>query len=619
MGNTLHIDLSHNRVREETLDVSMADLFVGGRGIAAAMLFRETIPRVGAFEPANKLVIATGPLTGTIIPSTPKFCIASKCPANGSYGFSMASGFFGPMMKFAGYDSIIIGGHAEHPVYLWIQNEKTEIRDASSMWGLDTDDAQSAIRKELNNPKVEVTAIGPAGENMVSFACVITGDRACGRCGIGAVFGSKNLKAVVVYGDEDVPVANQDETRNVAREMMGKITSHEFTNTYRKYGTSWLVRYTRERGILPFRNFGESGALEAASGIDEDAFRKFVVKDSACHGCPIACVKTTRNTDGTYSQANTQGPQYESIWALGPQCGVDSMNAIIAANERCNQLGLDTISVGNIVGFVMECCEKGAMRKPEDLERDLRFGDHGMLMKLISMIANRSGFGRDLASGVEFLAKKIGASSYAMQVKGLEMPGYDVRATPGMGLAYATSPRGACHMRAWTIAKELDGEYELYSTKGRPALVARMQNERAMFDSTGLCYFITRAIPFEMCSRAISAVTGSELNETVSRKIGERIFNIERLLLARDGIRRRDDNLSERFFTEPLPSGPHKGQKLSRQSFEKMKDEYYEIRGWNVTSGIPTREKMRELGLEAYEDSPFLISGMRNPMSHRIG
>jgi len=598
VGKILRVNLTLGKSQAEALNPKLAEQFVGGRGLAAKLLSTEIAPGIDPLSPENKLIIMTGPLTGTITPSTPKFVMTTKSPLTKIYGFTMISGFFAQALKAAGYDGIIIEGVAAEPKYLWINNGKAELKKAEHIWGLATDDSQTLVKDEIGVQDAEIAVIGPAGERLVPMASVIVGKRAGGRCGVGAVFGSKHLKAIAVHGSEEVTVNNPDKLREIVGEMIKAIREKSPTkDNYPKYGTTFFVGTTNHLGVFPACNFQCSGTYDKSSKIDEMRFREHVIRDSACPRCPVVCEKITAVKEGPYAPTSVQGPQYETIWALGAQCGVDRFDAIIAANRLCNDLGLDTISAGNAIGFAMECYEKGLLQSP-DLE--LRFGQHEVLLPLIKQMAYGEGIGKILAGGVRSAAEQIGhgTENFAMHVKGLELPAYDPRALPGMGLAYATASRGGCHLRAWTITDELIGSYKLYSTEGRAELVSRIQNVRAFIDSSGMCIFAMRAIPFDLLVEAVSAVTDFDYKGGNAAKVGERIYNVEHILHTREGISRKDDILPKRFFDEALPTGPHKGQKLSQDSFEKMKDEYYSVRGWNLADGSPTNIKLRELALE---------------------
>jgi aldehyde:ferredoxin oxidoreductase len=596
-GKVLRVNLTLEKSQAEVLNPKLVEQFVGGRGLAAMLLSTEIAPGIDPLSPENKLIIMTGPLTGTIIPSAPKFVITTKSPLTKIYGFAMVSGFFAQTLKAAGYDGIIIEGVAKEPKYLWINDGKAELKRAEHIWGLTTSDSQCLLKDEIG-VDAEIAVIGPAGERLVPIASVIVGKRAGGRCGVGAVFGSKRLKAIAVHGSEEVTVNNPEKLREIAGEMIKALREKSPTkDNYPKYGTTFFVGTTNHLGVFPACNFLCSGTYDNASKIDEMRFREHVVRDSACPRCPVVCEKITAVKEGPYAPTFVQGPQYETIWALGAQCGVDRFDAIIAANRLCNDLGLDTISAGNAIGFAMECYEKGLL-KSQDLE--LRFGRHEVLLPLIRQMTYGEGIGKILAGGVRSAAEQIGhgAENFAMHVKGLELPAYDPRAIPGMGLAFATASRGGCHLRAWTITDELIGSYKLYSIEGRAELVSRIQNIRAFIDSSGMCIFPMRAISFDLLVEAVSAVTGFDYKGGNAVKVGERIYNLERILHIREGISRKDDILPKRFFDETLPTGPHKGQKLSRDSFEKMKDEYYTIRGWKLDNGAPTNTRLKELGLE---------------------
>jgi aldehyde:ferredoxin oxidoreductase len=592
-GKILRVHLGKEEVSEEPLKSDLCEKFMGGRGLAAKFLLDEITVKTDPFSLRNKIFVMTGCLSGTEIPSAVKFTIATISPLTNIYGFTMASGFFAQKLKAAGYDGIIIEGKSDSAKYLWVHDGSAEIREAGHLWGLPTDVSQMLIMDEVAAP-AETAVIGPAGENLVRYASVAVGKRFCGRCGVGAIFGHKNLKGIAVFGSRKVEFHSPELAREAAREMIKALRETSPTaDLYPTYGTTYFMGSMNKLGVLPVNNFRDSGVYNKISGVDEKEFRKFVIKDSTCFRCPVACEKITAVKEGNYALSCISGPQYETLWALGPQCGNDRMDLIIAGNMLCNRLGLDTISTGNAIGFLMECFERGYI----DIEMEPKFGRYDIVLPLIHAIAYKRGIGKYLADGVMRFAEKIEeAKSFAMHVKGLELPAYDVRATPGMALAYATSSRGGCHLRAWVIGPELSEAYKPYSIEGRAALVRDEQNRRAFYDSVGMCLFAMKTIPFSLLAKAVSAVTGTELNEENAMTIGERVYNLERVILARQGIRRDDDNLPERFYTEPMPTGPHTGQRLVKKEFEKLKDEYYELRGWNE-EGVPTQETLRNLSI----------------------
>jgi len=509
----------------------------------------------------------------------------------------MASGGFASKLRAAGYDGMVIEGRSEEPVYIVVNEEGVRFKKAGHLWGLTTEAAIHMIREEFRDIGLEVAVIGPAGEKLVRFACVRINDRFAGRCGIGAVMGSKNLKAIVIQGSKHtIPLAQEEELKSIVREMISLIRSKEPTkSTYPKYGTFEFTELGNELGWLPVNNFSKSGSFDDIEKIGGEAFRERTVRDWSCPNCPIMCGKDTAIREGPYAPAYTSGPQYETVWALGPNCGIADADAIIRAHLLCNQLGLDGISTGNILGFLMECTEKGLTTG----EASLKFGDSSKMLELIRKIAYREGIGNKLAEGLREFVKTLPSEvrKFAMHVKGLELPAYDVRPMPGMALAIATSPRGGCHNRDWTCFDELTGDtYERYSIKGRPQLVINRQDESVLRDSLGLCYWASEVIPLQLWIKAYSSITGFNVTLEDAIKTAKRIFTLERLLLTRDGIRSKDDTLPERFFSEPMPRGPHKGVSLSKKDFEIMKKEYYRLRGWDE-EGVPTLEELRELGL----------------------
>jgi aldehyde:ferredoxin oxidoreductase len=595
-GKVLRVNLSKSSIHEEPTDPAITKGFLGGRGYAAKLLYDNLPLGAEPLSPDNLLIFSTGPLTGTIIPAAVKFAVTSLSPLTNMYGFTMSSGFFAPEMKAAGYDHLIIEGRAEKPVYLWINNEVASIRAGQHLWGLTTTAANQILKEELGQ-KTQTAVIGPAGEHRVKYSSIIVGNRAGGRCGMGAVMGSKNLKAVAVRGEGKISVFDPTVLLESTKEIISTLrTVSPACDLYPKYGTTYFMGSMNSYGVLPVKNYQESGVYEAITHVDEHAFKGYVIKDSTCLRCPIVCEKITAVKEGPYGPVHTFGPQYETIWAFSAQCGIDRMDAVIAANALCNDLGLDTVSTGNVIGFSMECAEKGLFNVNGI---DLRFGNHEVLLPLIRKISYLQDEGSFLAQGVKVMAERIGKGSdkFAIHVKGMELPAYDPRPIPGMALAFSTASRGGCHLRAWTIADELSGKVPIYSTEGRAKLVLGIQNLRTFIDSSGMCLFAMKALPLPQLAKAVNLVTGMNLTPDEALKIGERVYNLERLLLARSGITRDQDVVADRFFDESLKAGPHAGQKLSRASFEAMKDEYYDLRGWDLKNGLPTNEKLKDLDL----------------------
>jgi aldehyde:ferredoxin oxidoreductase len=606
-GKTLKVDLTSQRIRkmstEQYFDV---ELFVGGKGFGAFALWRELKPHVDPFSPENILVFATGPLTGTLCPSV-RMCIITKSPLTNTFCDSHIGGHLGVEIKFAGYDVIIVQGKSERPVYLWINDEEAEICDAKHLWGLDTFQTEEKLREERRDPTVRVACIGPAGENLVKFALVNTERyRHAGRGGVGAVMGSKNLKALAVKGSGQIRIHNLEVFIQVAREAREAVLKNKTIRARRRWGTTRSVLYSSDQDLFPTRNFSEA-TFEEAENLSADVFEKrFWVKHKACHGCPVNCGKLGVVRSGGYAGTVVEGAEYETATLLGANCGISNHEAVAHANMLCDKLGLDTISTGNVIAFAMECYEKGILTSKETNGLQLNFGNEEALIEMIQKIATREGFGNLLADGVKRLSEKLGEKThdFAMQVKGLELPGWGVRAAPGTGLAYATADRGGCHMRAWTIGYEVSGmaadgsPIDRYSIEKRAELVKSLQDYYAACDCLVACQFVKDAVGKERYVQMLNAATGMKITVDEFVSVGERIWNLVRMFNVREGFSRRDDTLPKRILTEPLPSGIAKGRKLTQSQLDKMLDEYYQLRGWDIQTGTPSKEKLRELKLE---------------------
>jgi aldehyde:ferredoxin oxidoreductase len=599
VGKILRVNLTKEKTRIEKLDEETAIKFVGGKGLGAKILYDELTPKVDPLSPENILIFASGPLTATLAPTSGRWAVVTKSPLTNIFLDSQVGGYFGAVMKLSGFDCIIFEGRAAKPVYLWVHGEGIEIREAQDLWRKGCFETEKRLKERLGKD-VHVASIGPAGENLVRYAC-ITVDlyRQAGRGGAGAVMGSKNLKAVAVKSaGVKVEYADSEGFREASRKALKKIEENSFIPLRRKYGTPIWIAPVNEFGILPTRNF-KTGVFEHAEMISGENMRsKIVVRDGTCYNCSIQCWKYTRVEK--YGVAELAGPEYETIALMGSNCGVSSIEAIAYANLLCDNLGLDTISTGNAIAFAMECFEKGIINEKDTDGLKLKFGDAEAEIEMVRRIAFRKGLGNILAEGVKRAAEKIGhgVEEFAMHVKGMEVPGYDVRGSTGMALAYATSDRGACHQRAWTVKAEMQGKLApLYSTRNRAKFVKEAQDERAMCFSLVLCDFAP--LDVNDLVELLNKATGFNFTSEQYLKTGERIWNLTRLFNIREGLTGKDDTLPERFMKEPLPEGAAKEQVIKRSMLEEMLREYYALRGWNE-NGVPTKEKLKELDLAAF-------------------
>ncbi len=595
VDKVLRIDLSKGSHQVEHLEEAIFEKYLGGRGIAAKIYFEEITPEVRPLDEANKLIFMTGPLTGTVVPGSTKFQCATKSPETGIYLCSNAGGDFGPQLKFAGYDGLIIEGRASKPVYVSVNDDKVEIKDATKLWGKTTGEVDKILKEEISYPQAGIMCVGPAAEGKIAFSCIKVDGRSFGRGGAGVVMASKNLKAIVVKGQGRLNYANLAELKKRIKPREVRKACQSLAD----YGRPIYTESINELGCYPVRNF-QTAVFSEVDKIDARFMKEnFFVKNRTCFKCPVACLKVCRVKTGRF-KGWTVAPEYETIWALGAQCGVSDFNAILSANLLCDEYGMDTISTGNIIGFAMELYERGMITQEDTGGLKLTFGSPEAVLGAIEFIAKRKKVGEILARGFRGIMAEIpGSERYMMQVKGMPFAAYDPRGFYGMGLVYGTSSRGACHnVGGWSIRAELlSGEYDRFALKGKGKLIKSIQDTRAYIDSLGICTVVRRALGFsdKPDPTILNLVTGLDFTDKLM-EIGERIYNLERLILTREGIRRKDDMLPPRIMNEKLAEGPAKGHMLTKDMYEVELDEYYEARGWDE-EGLPTDEKIENLGL----------------------
>lgn len=602
-GRILRIDLTNNIITNQDVDPQMAKDFVGGRGWAIKYLFDEMDPAGDPLSSENIMVFATGPLTATPAPTGNRYMVVTKSPLSGALSCSNSGGSFPTELKRTGFDLIIFEGRAETPVYLWVNNHEVEIRSAEHLWGKTVHDTEDVVLLETN-PKAKVACIGPAGERLVKVASIMNDKhRAAGRSGVGAVMGSKNLKAVVVRGTRGPVMASPIEMKELSRLLQLEVGGDaQKGSSLRKYGTAYVPPITNELGILPTRNF-QTGVFEGVDKISGPALNeKYLIRPKPCYRCPISCGRVTEVDDPKYS-GEGEGPEYETIGALGSACGVDNLAAVTKANYLCNELGLDTISAGMTIACAMELYEKGIL--PEsDVGRPLNFGDADAIVELVQEMAYREGFGDDLAEGSYRLATKYGHPEYSITAKKLEFPGYDPRGSKGMGLLYATSNIGASHMVGDLAYPEVFGvpeKIDPLSIDNKAALIKNYEDAFTIIDAAGLCVFLSVRYLFDpkvnlwpkKLTQIMNYATGAGYTEETLLQAGERIFNLERMFLNKAGFTKADDTLPKRMLEEPMSEGPAKGHVVE---LDQMLTEFYHLRGWDE-NGIPTKAKLQELNL----------------------
>jgi aldehyde:ferredoxin oxidoreductase len=595
-GTTLRVNLINGDISKEPTNMENARNFFGARGLGTKILYDEVDPKVDALSPENKLIFAPGPLTGTFGPSVGRYNVVTKGPLTGAIAASNSGGSFGPEMKFAGYDMLILEGKAKKPVYLWINDGQVEIRDASKIWGKEVPDTTDLIRAETDEG-AKVACIGPAGEKQVLFACIMNEMyRAAGRSGVGAVMGSKNLKAVAVVGNHPVVVADTKAFETAVMIARAKIQANPVGGAGLKaYGTDVLVNILNQVGSLPTRNFHDGYFPTADKFGGESLSKNVLVRSKGCFSCIISCGRVSKVTNPKYA-GEGEGPEYESAWGFEADCGIDDLDAITKANFICNELGLDTITMGATIACAMDLFADKIITEKNTDGVTLRWGDAETMVKLVGMTGRREGFGDQLAEGSYRLAKKYGHTEYSMTVKKQEMPAYDPRGVQGIGLNFATANCGAAHVRGYTIAPEVLGnpfKVDQHITKGKPALVKTFQDLTAALDSTGACLFTTFGIGAEELAAMLSACTGIAYSTEDFMKTGDRIWNLERLWNLKAGLTKADDTLPDRVLKEPIQTGPSKGD-ISH--LDVMMPEYYKLRGWDE-DGVPTEVKLRSLAL----------------------
>ena len=608
----LRVNLAAGTCIPEPLNMAWANDYLGSRGLASKYLVEEIDPKVDPLSPDNKMIMATGPLTGTMASTGGRYTVVTKGALTNAIACSNSGGYFGAEMKFAGWDMIIFEGKSPKPVYLYVENDKAELRDASHLWGKTCWETEETIKASHQDPQIRVSSIGAAGENQVLFACIVNDlHRAAGRSGVGAVMGSKNLKAVAIRGTQglsgikDFPAFLQ--ATNAAKKVLADnaVTGQGLP----KYGTQVLMNVINEIGALPTRNhrdvqFEEAGKISAEAMHEKRPTdgKPHLVTNAACFGCTIACGRISKIDETHFSVKNSPkywgasgGLEYEAAWALGAANGVGDLEALQYANLLCNEHGMDPISFGATVGAVMELHDLGILSK-EQIGLDAKFGSAEALCKLVEMTAQGEGFGKEIGMGSARLCAKYGRPDLSMSVKGQEFPAYDSRGIQGMGLTYATSNRGACHLRSYTVASEVLGipvKTDPLTTEGKPELVKAFQDATSVFDSAGICIFTSFAWTLTDVQPQVQAACEGDWSMDKLNEVGERIWNMERQFNLAAGLTAKDDDLPPRLKTEPAKTGPAKGLV---NGIDKMRPEYYKIRGWDA-NGVPEKATLERLGL----------------------
>jgi aldehyde:ferredoxin oxidoreductase len=593
----LRVDLTNEEIKTEKISGELVKNYLGGRGLASKILYDEIDPKVDPLSPENKLIYATGLLTGTAASTGGRYMVVTKGPLTGTIASSNSGGFFGAELRFSGNDIIIFEGKAKRPLYLSIKGEEVELKDASNLWGKTVYETTDLLIEEAGDKNARVSCIGPAGENLVKFAAIMNEkDRAAGRTGVGAVMGSKNLKAVVVKADEKQVEYFKDEMMKVVRKQTKMLKEDGVTGEgLPALGTKVLDNIINSTGLYPVNNFQDGGTFADVDEVSGEALveKGYLQSNKGCYGCPIRCARDTKLPNGQQGE----GPEYESGWAFGADCGVNDLNAITEANFLCNDLGMDTITAGTTIACAMELYEKGYIDKDE-LENgpELKFGSSESIIYYTEKMAYRKGLGDKLAEGSYRLADSKGQPELSMSVKKQELPAYDPRGVQGQGLNYVTSNRGGCHVRGYMISPEVLGAPEKLDPQeleGKAGWVKTFQDLTAVIDSVGMCLFTSFALGLDDYREIVNAGTRFDYTSESLLEAGERIYNLERQFNLEAGILPEQDKLPARF-DEPLPDGPQKG--ISTK-YREILPEYYEIRGWQEDGWI-SEQKLKDMKIK---------------------
>ncbi|MHA1925016.1 MAG: aldehyde ferredoxin oxidoreductase family protein [Candidatus Thorarchaeota archaeon] len=620
-GHYAEVDLNKGKVHKREMEKEWARLYLGGTGIAARILWEETGPQTDPLSPENVLIAGTGPLTGVMFSPSGRMMFAAKGPLTGVWAESHVGGFFGPEVKYAGYDFVIFKGRSPKPVYLFLRDGEAELLDASHLWGRETDVTTDMIREEHKDPDIKTGIIGPAGEIGVLYSCItVDRYRAAGRAGLGTVMGSKNVKGIAASGSLGLEAHDMDKYLEANEVEMDRLNDPIWTDSLaslRKYGTTDLVAIINEIGRLPTKNHW-TGFYEDADDIGPEIIaQRYRIAQEACHGCEVGCKYVYRVKDGKFPYGPAGGPEYETIMAFGSNCLNNDIESVFHMGTRCDLLGMDTISCGKSIGFAMELYEKGIITKKDTDGLDLSWGNVDSMVELVEKIAKRDGFGDVLSKGVRKAAEIIGGDAwmYAVHVKGLEASGQDPRAHQSIGLTYATNARGADHLRSLSSLEELgypeivkarfddektDAILDIMSPKHKGEVVWDIEDLYALVDSAVICKYGTMWPPvyyFDTFSNVIAPLTGMDdwSKPKFVKQSAERINHLRRAFNHRLGITRKEETLPKRLLKEPMPTGPSKG---GLPDLDEMLDEYYDYRGCDRETGYPKKEKLEELGLE---------------------
>lgn len=617
-GKILRVNLSTGTIAEDNPPEIVYRMYMGGSALSLYYLLKEQKPGVDPLGPENKLIFMSSVISGAPLPGLTRYTVAARSPLTGAFGEAEAGGFFGPELKMAGFDGLIIEGQSPKPVYLWIKDGKAEIRDGAKIWGKDTGDVEHIIREELGDQRIRIAQCGPAGEKLVRYACILNElKHVNGRTGLGAVMGAKKLRALAVRGTQRLTLASPEKVQEIGRKVLDLLKESPLAQNLKKYGTPFFVMPLNNSGILPTRNF-QAGQFEGAEAISGETMTETIlVKSEGCYACAVQCKRAVK-VEGKYSASPQYGgPEYETVASLGSFCGINNLAAIAHGHELCNRWGMDTISTGVCIAFAMELTEKGILTPQDTDGLNLRFGNVEAMLEMIRKIASREGFGDILAEGVWRAAQKIGrgAEAYAMHIKGQELPMHDPRGKKGLTLSYATSPTGADHIEAPHDTSFLSENVMLKAAKPAGVLEPTSALELGprkirqfvhtqmiwnFFNSLGVCNFGAApytAFPLVSLAEAVEAITGWNTSLYELMELGERTITMARMFNIREGLSPKDDYLPERLY-EPLEKGTPREKLITKDEFAEALKLYYQAMGWDPQTGVPTAGRLSFLGLD---------------------
>jgi len=607
-GKILRVNLNSGTVKEEKVPAGYYKKYLGGAGLATRYLWDEVPAKADPLGEENRLIFMTGSLTGAVAPSTGRFSVVAKSPQTGIWGQANSGGRWGVDFKKSGYDGVIFEGISPHPVYLAVDDNKIEVKDASHLWGLNVPETTAAIKEEMGD-KFNIACIGPGGENLVKYAAIMNDlGRAAGRCGLGAVMGSKKLKAIAVRGSNPLAIYEPDQFKAHSKRQYELMDDSMFKMSLQAFGTSVVLDLVSIRGGFPTRNW-QTGIFEDAEEINGPAISdKILTKNVTCFACPIECGRGTEIREGKYAGHKGEGPEYETVGTFGGMCAVNDLEAITMAGYLCNDYGLDTISAGSTFAFAMECYEKGILTVEDTGGLELNFGNPDLIVDLVHLVARREGIGDLLAEGTKRMSEKLGQGSdaFAMHVKGLELPAYDSRAVQLTGLTYATANRGGDHITAYVQGPTfvdapflIIGESEIKdpfaADPDEVKIAVDLEDMLTSFDCIGACKFMGLCISAEDWVELVNLATGWDYTLEEYKQAGERVYNLARAFCSREGLTPEDDTLPKRLLEDPLPEGPAEGQV---NDLPVLLEHYYHLRGWDRETGKPAAAKLKELGLE---------------------